>query len=73
MEARKNRSLFAVCLITTIVLITTAGTALAAELLRIQPIKHDCGVVDEGVPATMKATVENISGRELHVNSVKTN
>lgn len=50
-----------------------AGSAFAAEALRIHPTRFDCGVVEEGVPATMLATVENISVREVHITNVRTN
>jgi len=54
-------------------IISVTGAALAADLLSIQPVKYDTGVVDEGVPAVMQATVENISDKEVRVSSVKTN
>ncbi len=62
------------CLISLIsLLLPMIGSAFASDLLRIQPIKHDCGVVDEGVPATMQSIVENTSTQEVIVGSVKTN
>lgn len=57
----------------SLVTILMVGSALAADLLRIQPIKHDCGIIDEGVPATMQVIVENTSTQEVIVGSVKTN
>ncbi|HEY5522982.1 MAG TPA: hypothetical protein VIK21_07295 [Desulfuromonadaceae bacterium] len=50
-----------------------ASSAFAADALRIHPTKFDCGVVEEGVPATMLATVENISAKEVHIINIRTN
>ena len=59
--------------VTALSVLLIFNSVFAADLLSIQPTKHDCGVVDEGVPATMQATVENISDKEVHVSSVKAN
>ncbi|KAB0668845.1 hypothetical protein F6V30_15185 [Oryzomonas sagensis] len=61
------------CLLSALSMLMTAASAFAADVLRIEPKQHDCGVVDEGVPATMTAVVENVSGKDVHVSSVKTN
>jgi hypothetical protein len=45
----------------------------AADGLRIQPMKLDCGIVEEGVSAVMKATVENVSAKDVHILNVRTN
>jgi len=73
MHQRKRSKFLACCLLITLVGLLIASTVLAAELLQIQPIKHDCGLVNEGDPATMLAAVKNISNQEVHVNNVKTN
>lgn len=55
------------------VLMLMLGSAFASDLLSIQPIKYDCGVVGEGVPATMQSIVENTSTQTVVIGSVKTN
>jgi len=50
-----------------------AAYAQAAGSLRVTPARFDCGTVDEGVPAVMKATVENVGGQDVHVLNVRTN
>ena len=50
-----------------------AGSAFAGEALRINPTKLDCGVIEEGVLATMLATVENIGTKEVRILNVRTN
>jgi hypothetical protein len=54
-------------------IISVTSSALAAELLSIKPVKFDTGVVDEGVPAIMQASVENISDKEVRISNVKAN
>ncbi|QEM69481.1 hypothetical protein FO488_15845 [Geobacter sp. FeAm09] len=63
----------ACCLLFALTTLAAASPVFAADVLHIQPKQHDCGLVDEGVPATMTAVVENVSGRDVHVSSVKTN
>ncbi len=73
MKLRKRQSVIGICFLIAMFIISVTGAALAADLLSIQPVKYDTGVVDEGVPAVMQATVENISDKEVRVSSVKTN
>lgn len=61
------------CLMFGLTALLVSVSAFAADVLRIEPKQYDCGTVDEGVPATMSAVVENISGKEVHISSVKTN
>jgi hypothetical protein len=44
-----------------------------AEILKIEPIKHDVGMIEEGKPAVMRAEVTNISGQEVTIGNVRTN
>jgi hypothetical protein len=73
MQLHTKYSLLTSCVVATLASLLIASSAFAAELLRIQPIKYDCGVVNEGVAATMRAVVENISKEEIHVSNVKVN
>lgn len=50
-----------------------ASSAVAADALRINPMRLDCGVIEEGVPATMLVTIENIGAKNVNITSVKTN
>jgi len=49
------------------------GWAAGAEMLRVAPLVHDCGVIDEGTPAMMTVILENVSDREIHILNVRTN
>ena len=60
-------------LLTVLAVLVMAGSAFAANALRIQPTRHDCGIVEEGVPATMLAIVENVSSQEVQIKNVRTN
>jgi len=59
--------------LTALAVLTIAGSAFAADTLRIQQTRLDCGTVEEGVPATMLSIVENISSQDVHINNVRTN
>ena len=48
-------------------------SAQAAGKLIIDPMKFDCGVVEEGVPATMQARIENVGDSEVLIQNVQTN
>lgn len=73
MKLRKSQSGISVVLALVVAVLFSASPTLSAELLHIQPVKYDTGTVDEGTPAAMRATVENISDKEVRVSSVKTN
>jgi hypothetical protein len=73
MKLYKSQSVLGICFFIVVLIISVSSTALAADLLSIQPVKYDTGVVDEGVPAVMQATVENISDKEVRVGNVKAN
>ena len=73
MRLRKRQSVPGICFVIAMLIISVTSAAMAGDLLRIQPVKYDTGVVDEGVPAVMQATVENISNQEVRVSNVKTN
>jgi hypothetical protein len=60
-------------LLTTLAVLVMASATFASDALRIQPTRQDCGTVDEGVPATMTSTVENIGSRDVHISNVRTN
>ena len=49
------------------------GAAFAADSLRISPVRIECGLIEEGTPATMVAVVENISGKEVRITGIRTN
>lgn len=73
MKSLKRMSERICCGFVLLTILFSAGSALASDLLRILPIKHDCGILEEGVPAIMQSILENISGHEVIVGSVKTN
>lgn len=60
-------------LLIIVAIILTARSVFAADALRIQPIRHDFGTIEEGVPAKMLVTVENVSAKEVHIKNVRTN
>lgn len=60
-------------LLTILLFLLLAGSAFAGEALHINPTKLDCGVIEEGVLATMLATVENIGTKEVRILNVRTN
>jgi len=56
----------------TLAQVTTAG-AVAAAKLAIEPMTKSFGVIDEGVPAKMVATVTNTGDRDITITNVRTN
>jgi len=56
-----------------LVVMVMTGWAAGAEMLRVAPLVHDCGVIDEGTPAMMTVILENVSDREIHILNVRTN
>ena len=47
--------------------------ARATGKLAVNPASFDCGVVEEGAPATMLVQVENVGDREVLIQNVQTN
>ena len=50
-----------------------SSPAYTAGKLVIDPVNFDCGVVDEGVPATMQVSIENVGDRPVLIQNVQTN
>ena len=48
-------------------------TAYAAGKLMINPMSFECGVVEEGMPATMQVQIENVGDGEVLIQNVQTN
>lgn len=60
-------------LLIALALFVMTGAAFAADSLRISPVRIECGMIEEGTPATMVAVVENISGKEVRITGIRTN
>ncbi|HNY72255.1 MAG TPA: hypothetical protein PLU95_02115 [Syntrophales bacterium] len=60
-------------LLIALALFVMTGAAFAADSLRISPVRIECGLIEEGTPATMVAVVENISGKEVRITGIRTN
>jgi hypothetical protein len=73
MKQRAKCSVLTGGLLTAVAVLVMAGSTFAADALRIQPAKQDCGTVEEGVPATMISLVENIGSKDVHIRNVRTN
>ncbi len=54
-------------------LFVMTGAAFAADSLRISPVRLECGLIEEGTPATMVAVVENIGSKEVRITGIRTN
>ncbi len=52
---------------------TVPSPAHPAGKLIIDPMSFDCGVVDEGVPATMLVRIENAGDVPVLIQNVQTN
>ncbi len=50
-----------------------AAPAYPAARLVVEPIGFDCGVVDEGVPATMQVSIANVGEEAALIKNVQTN
>lgn len=47
--------------------------ALATGRLLVSPLQYDTGILDEGIPAVMKAEIKNIGDQAVHIKNVRTN
>jgi len=63
-------------LIAVTVLIVNQAAALSVQAsgkLVVNPMEFDCGVVDEGLPATMWVSIENVGDNKVEIQNVRTN
>ena len=51
----------------------SSPAAHAAGKLIVNPMSFDCGVVEEGAPATMQVQIENVGDSEVLIQNVQTN
>jgi len=70
---KKNLLRFLILCLTVIGLETAPSPAHPAGKLVIDPLNFDCGVVDEGVPATMWVLIENAGDVPVLIQNVQTN
>lgn len=60
-------------LLAVLIVFLFADSIIAADALRIYPTKLNCGIIEEGVPATMLVTIENISTKNVNITGIRTN
>ncbi len=70
---KKNSLRFLIGCLAVVGLQIVPSTAHPAGKLVIDPMNFDCGVVDEGVPATMQVSIENVGDRPVLIQNVQTN
>ncbi len=64
--------IFTLCLMIPAVQFATPAAQAAGKLV-LNPMSFDCGVVEEGVPATMQVRIENVGDGEVLIQNVQTN
>jgi len=73
MNTKGKRAIKRAIKLALIALVLVGTNVQGAEILKIEPIKHDVGIIEEGKPAVMRAEVTNISGQEVTIGNVRTN
>ena len=60
--------------LTCVLLLGLSGAAAAAEaIIRAVPAEFDFGTIDEGDPAEVTVSLENISAQTVEITNVRTN
>ncbi len=70
---RKNLLRFLIFCLAMVGLQIAPSPVHPAGKLIIDPMNFDCGVVDEGVPATMQVRIENVGDHPVLIQNLKTN
>lgn len=74
LTGKKKNLLWKIVLCLVVIgLLTAPSPAHPAGRLVIDPMNFDCGVVDEGVPATMQVRIENVGDDPVLIQNVQTN